>query len=54
MARASAHRWEFRARFRRQAFGWRSQPAIKRVKEAVAAPDRFVSRMLGSRLGLSS
>lgn len=36
MARASAYRWEFRARFRRHAFGWRSQPAIKRVKEAVA------------------
>jgi len=30
------HKWTFRARFRRHAFGWRSQPAIKRVKEAVA------------------
>jgi hypothetical protein len=29
------HRWEFKARFRRFAFGWRSQPAIRRVKEAV-------------------
>lgn len=29
------HRWEFKARFRRLAFGWRSQPAIRRVKEAV-------------------
>lgn len=28
--------WRFRARFRRHAFGWRSQPAIQRVKEAVA------------------
>lgn len=28
--------WEFRARFRRHAFGWRSQPAIARIKEAVA------------------
>lgn len=28
--------WEFKARFRRHAFGWRSQPAIQRVKEAVA------------------
>ena len=36
MAKASAHKWEFRARFRRHAFGWRSQPAIKRVKEAVS------------------
>jgi hypothetical protein len=33
---ASAHKWEFRARFRRHAFGWKSQPAIKRIKEAVA------------------
>lgn len=31
-----AHKWTFRARFRRHAFGWKSQPAIKRVKEAVA------------------
>jgi len=30
------HRWTFRQRFRRGAFGWRSQPAIKRVKEAVS------------------
>lgn len=36
MTKTSAHRWEFRARFRRHAFGWKSQPAIKRVKEAVS------------------
>lgn len=30
------HTWTFRARFRRHAFGWRSQPAIKRIKEAVS------------------
>ena len=30
------HRWEFKARFRRHAFGWRSQPAITRIKQAVA------------------
>ena len=30
------HKWTFRARFRRHAFGWRSQPAIKRIKEAVS------------------
>ena len=29
------HRWEFKARFRRNAFGWRSQPAVQRVKQAV-------------------
>ena len=32
----STHKWTFRARFRRHAFGWRSQPAIKRIKEAVS------------------
>ncbi len=31
-----AHKWNFAARFRRNAFGWRSQPALTRVKEAVA------------------
>lgn len=35
MPRAESHTWEFKARFRRHAFGWRSQPAIQRVKEAV-------------------
>jgi tetratricopeptide (TPR) repeat protein len=34
MADAKAHRWQFAARFRRNAFGWRSQPAIERVREA--------------------
>lgn len=29
------HEWEFKARFRRHAFGWRSQPAIRRIKQAV-------------------
>ncbi len=29
------HTWTFRSRFRRRAFGWRSQPPIKRIKEAV-------------------
>ena len=35
-AEACAYKWEFKARFRRHAFGWRSQPAIQRVKQAVA------------------
>ena len=36
MTKAAAHKWEFRPRFRRNAFGWKSQPAIARVKEAVS------------------
>lgn len=35
MAKAASHKWTFKARFRRRAFGWRSQPAIQRIKEAV-------------------
>jgi hypothetical protein len=35
-ADAPSHTWEFRARFRRHAFGWRSQPAIQRLKQAVS------------------
>jgi hypothetical protein len=31
----SKHRWQFAPRFRGNAFGWRSQPAIQRVREAV-------------------
>lgn len=32
----AAHKWEFKPRFRRHAFGWQSQPAISRIKQAVA------------------
>lgn len=31
----STHQWQFRARFRRHAFGWRSNTPIARIKEAV-------------------
>lgn len=36
MAKTERHQWAFRTRFRRNAFGWKSQPAIKRIKEAVS------------------
>ena len=36
MSRAKAVHWEFTRRFRRGAFGWKSQPAIERVKRAVS------------------
>lgn len=35
-AKPLAHAWVFKARFRRGGFGWRSQPAIQRIKEAVS------------------
>ncbi|MBI4697661.1 MAG: hypothetical protein HY786_07955 [Deltaproteobacteria bacterium] len=36
MTSPTAHKWGFASRFRRNAFGWRSQPAVARIKEAVA------------------
>ena len=36
MAKPEGHRWAFKAHFRQRAFGWRSQPAILRIKEAVS------------------
>ena len=36
MPKAEKHKWTFAPRFRRNAFGWRSQPAIQRVKEAIS------------------
>ncbi len=32
---AERFKWQFSSRFRRRAFGWKSQPPIQRVKEAV-------------------
>jgi acyl-coenzyme A synthetase/AMP-(fatty) acid ligase len=43
-ARTDSHRWEFRARFRKHAFGWRSQPAVLRIKEAVSEIKRVARR----------
>lgn len=34
--KGEAHRWEFKARFRRHAFGWRSRPAIQRIRQATS------------------
>ncbi|CAN5812070.1 hypothetical protein BH09MYX1_BH09MYX1_46920 [soil metagenome] len=34
--KSAAHPWAFRTRFRAKAFGWKSQPAITGVREAVA------------------
>ena len=32
----SAHKWQFSSRFRRHAFGWRSDTPVQRIKEALA------------------
>ncbi len=31
----SAHKWQFASRFRRHAFGWRSDAPVQRIKEAI-------------------
>lgn len=31
----SAHKWQFASRFRRHAFGWRSDTPVQRIKEAI-------------------
>jgi hypothetical protein len=36
IANRPSHKWQFEARFRRRSFGWKSKPAIQRVKEAVS------------------
>ncbi len=36
MTKPQKHKWTFAPRFRRNAFGWRSQPAVKRVREAIS------------------
>lgn len=38
------HKWVFRSRFNRGSFGWRSQPAITRIKEAVSEIRKVASR----------
>ncbi len=43
-SKSPKHAWEFKARFRRRAFGWKSQPAIKRVKEAVSEIKRVARK----------
>jgi hypothetical protein len=32
----TTHKWQFAARFRRHAFGWRSDTPIQRIKEAIS------------------
>jgi len=43
-AKGASYRWQFEARFRRRAFGWKSQPAIRRVKEAVSEIKRVARK----------
>ncbi len=40
----SGHVWAFKARFRRNAFGWKSQPAIARIKQAVSEIKKVARR----------
>lgn len=44
MARPAAHKWTFAPRFRRHAFGWRSQPAVQRVREAAVEIQKLAKK----------
>jgi hypothetical protein len=44
MPNAEVHHWEFTRRFRRGAFGWKSQPAIQRVRQAVSEIKKVARR----------
>ena len=44
MSKARTAAWEFTRRFRRGAFGWKSQPAIQGVKRAVSEMKRVSRR----------
>jgi len=43
-AKTEPDKWTFRAHFRRHAFGWRSQPAIKRIREEAVFEIKKVAR----------
>lgn len=40
----SAHKWQFASRFRRHAFGWRSDTPIQRIKEALTEIKQFTRK----------
>lgn len=44
MPRSPSHKWAFAPRFRRHAFGWRSQPAVQRIREATAEIQRVAKK----------
>jgi hypothetical protein len=44
MSKTTGHSWRFKSRFRRHAFGWKSEPAITRLHEAVSEI-RLVARI---------
>jgi hypothetical protein len=44
MLKTETHFWQFKARFRRHSFGWRSPPAIVRIREAVSEIKKVARR----------
>ena len=40
----TAHKWQFTSRFRRHAFGWRSDTPIQRIKEALTEIKQFTRK----------
>jgi len=44
MTPAAAYKWAFAPRFPRHTFGWRLQPAVQRVRQAVAEIQKVAKR----------
>jgi hypothetical protein len=44
MPSKTKYKWTFRARFRRNSFGWQARPAIKRIREAVSEIKRVARK----------
>jgi hypothetical protein len=40
----TTHKWQFTPRFRRHAFGWRSDTPITRIKEALTEIKKFTRK----------
>ena len=51
----TAHKWQFSSRFRRHAFGWRSDAPIQRIKEALAEIKKVsrINRVLAAQGAVS-
>jgi len=44
MPKSPTHKWAFAPRFRRHAFGWRSQPAVQRVRQATSELQKLAKK----------
>ena len=47
----ATHTWQFASRFRRHAFGWRSDTPLQRIKEAIAEIKQVARKEAARRFG---